>query len=291
MSKTLKIPSLSIWIWVGILFILSQLVIILLHYSISNKISVENKKHYDDQIQYMMRAFEKDNNIHKVVIIGSSLVAHGVACSNESVDNIRLVKIWDNNDPIIKFLSQDLIGNIIKSKPNLVLFQKELVAINLDVKYNMINELTAINKLVFSYTFSDKNKRMYDSNYRCSPRQFNKPIKFDSLSHIPKIRQIKPQDEINYIFESIRLLEKHDIKTVIVDTPKPLHSKNLIYTSSFKANQKKALDIYIKNSDIEYWDYNGPHMYYKHCIDNAHLNEQGRSIYTNWLLKTIKHNL
>ncbi len=77
-----NIPPVKIWIWVWVTFCLLQLIVILYYHN--PKHSSVNENSCISQLSDMKRVFvQKDTPTYKAVIIGSSLVANGVACPDE----------------------------------------------------------------------------------------------------------------------------------------------------------------------------------------------------------------
>ncbi len=288
---------LKAWSWTGSIFIIVQICVIIFFKVKEDDINKTMGEDYSSQINYMHREFKKENSSYKAIIIGSSLIGHGVASSDEITNylssqkkaNVKFLKIWDSGDPLRRFMGLNLINEIIKAKPNLVLFQTELAAIKFDKKEdNMIQKLSFINKRVISHIFFPKDKITYNLKNRGYPKKLDKQIKWDTLKHIPAKRNIKNIDELGFAIEGLRLLQKEGIKTVLVDIPRPLQAEKIIYIKSFKKKLQKLFNMYNKNLGIEHWNYTGTPIYYKHCIDQAHFNKEGRSLYTKWLLDKIE---
>jgi hypothetical protein len=293
-----QVTPLNIWVWVGSMFVLIQVLIILFFFK-AEIIKIGNE-HYFDQINYIHEEF-KNSTDYKVIIVGSSLLADGVACpeeilnyiSSEKRAEIKLLKIWDINDPLKKFID---IDEIIKAKPDLVIFQTELATIkfpNKDSYYdkNVLQNLAHIDESLIKYVFPSLNKAKYNSENRCYRNHLKKPREYDSIHHTPKILEVKSIDDLDIAFEGFSLLQKEGIKTIIADIPRPMQTEKFINTKPFKEQLQELFSMYNENFGIEHWSYTGAPIYYKFSIDGAHLNTEGRSLYTRWLLDKIEREI
>lgn len=292
----IQTTPLKIWGWVSVIFIITQSVLVLFFFKA--KVDLNNNEDYYNQINYMHQEFRK-NNSYKVIIIGSSLIGHGVACSDEITTylsskknvNINLLKIWDSNDPLNKFINLNLIEEIIKAKPDLVLFQTELAAINFTKNKQWIQKVSFINKSIIRYIFSLKQGNKYSSKNRFCPKNIDIQFEYDTIKHIPQKRKVKPINDLHFVFNGFKRLQKEGIKTVLIDIPRPVQSEKIIYTKPFNEQLHKLFNVYYNNFGITHWNYTGAPIYYKHCIDEGHLNKKGRNIYTEWLLAKIEKEI
>lgn len=285
------------WIWVGATFVFFQLFVIIYYSFNENKINKLKYDHYFDQVKYITEELQKDSTGYKVIIIGTSLIGNGVACPEEiksftnQKSNLRLFKIWGSNDLLEDFVSNNLINNIISWKPDLVLFQSELTTINFSEKNILLEKAYQIsnkNKSVLRYLSSFNKTTVYDSNYRCYPKNIDVETNSDTIAFTPAFRSIKDLQELDYLTSGFISLSQAGIKSVIVDIPRPVASEKIINTESFNQSAQTLIDLYKGKYSIVNWKYTGPPIYFKNCVDLAHLNKSGRKIYTNWLLNKIQ---
>lgn len=291
---------LKIWVWVGSIFLIVQIFVVIFFKIKENDTNMTIDEIYSSQINYIHREFKKENNNYKAIIIGSSLIGHGVESLDEITNylsskkktDIKLLKIWGSYDPLKRFIDLDLINKIIKAKPDLVLFQTELAAISftkqMESRKNIIQRLSIVNKAVAKYIFFSKEKTTFNLKNRGYPYNLDRQVKLDTVKHIPLKREIKTIDDLGFALKGFRLLQKEGIKTIFVDIPRPLEAEKIIYTKSFKEKLQNLFNMYNENFGIEHWNYTGTPIYYKHCIDQAHFNKEGRSLYTKWLLDKIE---
>jgi hypothetical protein len=295
-----QVTPLKVWGWVLCIFVLSQILIAIAFFFVESKGNQSRNEHYFDQINYIQQEFKKDNSSYKTIIIGTSLIGHGVECPNEITNylsskkktDIKLLKIWSRGDQLKRFISLNLIDDVINAKPDLVIFQTGIAVIKFpNENPNMIQKLSSIYRTVIRYFLSPKHKIIYNSKNRCYPDNLDEQKNLDTVTYIPRKREVKTMDDLDFALEGFTLLQKEGIKTILVDIPRPVQSEKIIYTKSFNEQLQKLLNTYNKNFGIEHWSYTGTPIYYKHCIDEHHFNIEGRSLYTKWLLDKIEKEI
>jgi hypothetical protein len=210
---------------------------------------------------------------------------------------VKLLKIWDSYDPLENFIDNNLINQIIKIKPDLVLFQTELAIIdyserNVQAKNFLLKKL---NNLVYINTSTVKylwpfHKR---ENFNCFliKKDVDIQTKYDTVAFIPFERTIKNIENLDYLTKGLNQLNNAGIKSVIVDVPKPQKIEKLIYTNSLNKDREALLKIYKEEYGIEHWSYSGQPIYFRHLRDEGHLNREGKSMYTKWLIGKIEKEI
>ena len=291
---------LKIWAWALSIFVIGQILVVTYFKLKEDVIDMTIGINYNSQINHMHREFKKSDSSYKTVIVGSSLIGYGVESSGEITNylytqkknDIKLIKIWDKGEPLKKFIKLNLIDEIVKAKPDLVIFQTDLAAIGFagykNNRENMAYRLSYINKSVIKYIFSPKIKTTDNLKNRGYPNNLEKKVKLDTIKHIPQKREVISINSLSFAQEGFRRLQKEGVKTVFVDVPRPLKAEKTIYTPIFKEKLQNLFNEYNENLGIEHWNYTGTPIYYKHCIDQAHFNKNGREIYTKWLLDKIE---
>lgn len=292
--KTQNTP-LRFWIYTASFFIIIYLVFNIYYEKNKSKINKHQLNYFSNELNHISQKLKNSDNNYNVIIIGSSLIGHGIPCSENiykySKLNITLNKLWSPGDPIKKKqLNHKTTNQLIKTKPDLVLIQTELTAIKLQYNERLVQHLF-LQKIT---EFSSKINSMLDyflivpKDYTRCPKNLNVQSKTDTLSYTPKKRIIKNIDNLKNLSTIFNQLNAAGIKTVIVDIPRPISTEKEIYTASFNKELQKLLNIYKQEYEVEHWNFTGPDMYYKHFIDDGHLNENGRDIYTEWLLNKIE---
>ena len=96
-------PPLKIWVWVGISFLIFQIFIITRSdFSLRNEDN-RMKNMFRELYQQLENDFQQaDSSTIKVAIIGSSLVGHGILCSDEIDNYVKkkqdqdIIKYWED---------------------------------------------------------------------------------------------------------------------------------------------------------------------------------------------------
>ncbi len=313
---------LKVWLWVLLSFLVIQWIINL---TFEEKI-YHPKLHKSLSDRHFSR-LETDfqNTEHatlKVAAIGSSRLAKGIECPDEvrtilsqaGQPPIQLNKIFESYDQFHFMVNRkELLKKIMLTKPDLICIQAEMLAVQMyknpygyqpnkkeqylnqwDLQYtgnpkeyvlkklkyfSKVNQ-TLANRMLLGHPFSKSNK----------PCTINdRVMKIDTINHHPRKYRIKKLEDLQYAFEDLERIKLAGIKVVIIDVPMPSKWHKKIYTSSFKEKLQPLLSAYKNRFGIEFWEYDGPPLYYTHYNDGAHLNKKGRQIYTRWLLDKILH--
>ena len=98
-------------------------------------------------------------------------------------------------------------------------------------------------------------------------------------------------EDIQYTFDDLEMLQKAGIKVVIIEVPFPFEKQKAFYTTKFKNDLLHIKNEFKNRFDIDYWDYTGQPLYYRYYADRGHLNPEGRTIYTSWLLDKIEEEI
>lgn len=294
-----NVPPIRIWIWVLVTFCLLQLIVII-YYNNPNHSST-NENSFISQLSDMKREFAgKDKATYKVVIIGSSLVANGVACPDEiagiladyQTKNIVLNKIWKPNDQFKHLVEKNkIINELLLVKPDLVCIQTELAAIG----YNEIekNFYTDFQKYVQTLAFRNTTfvKDIFKIGkvdfIKCKDNFIDFEVVEDSLKYVPVKRYVKNNTEVQFISEQLKILKKAGINVVLVDIPRPQQVEKIMYTEPFSRDLTACLNIYQNGIEVPLWRYTGRPMYFKDFYDGGHLNKEGMHLFTKNLLEKI----
>lgn len=294
-----NVASIKIWILVIVTFCLIQIFVIQYFYK-TGKI-LDNYNYFSSQLNDIKNDFNsKDKSTYNVVVVGSSLVGHGIECPEElqktlasfPIKNILIKKIWESGDPIKYFIEdKNLINELLIVKPDLVCLQTELAAVrfedpekNIYTNFkNHFEELRQKNIVVFKDLLFKKK-----SSYTICENMSNDDAElFDSVTYRTTKRFVKSGEEINYLLNGIKKLKNAGIKLVIVDIPKPQKVELLINNNLFLQNLNSLLDMYKLKLGIAHWTYAGRPMYFDDFIDGGHLNKAGRHEFTSSLIEKI----
>jgi hypothetical protein len=300
MKKTA--PPIKVWIWVGLSYLVIQS-LILIFYLDDSKNKINNELNY--QLSNIKSEFKNTNGeSFKVIVIGSSLTRYGVQCTNKLLNKssqhkkttIQLTKIWYRGDPFKELIENtQLIEKLVLLKPNLICFQKEFLTTILQHKDSSKGDFL-VKKINIISDYN--NKLVHDLRtiinpidsivqYGCTPMAYkNKNI--DTIHHKPMQKTVKKLPDLEYAFNGLLPLKNANIKMMIVDIPRPQKKDINVFPETYNNNLQELLKVYKKELDIDYSNYTGNPMYYKHFVDGGHLNEEGSEIYTNWLLTQIE---
>ena len=294
-----NVPSIKIWIWVLVTFCLLQLIVII-YYNNPNHNSIKENS-VISQLSDIKRGFaEKDDATYKVVIIGSSLVANGVACPDEiegiladyETKNIVLNKIWKPNDQFKHLVEKNkIINELLMVKPDLVCIQTELAAIGYQEIENYF--YTDFQKYVQTLAFRNTNFVKDIFNFgeadfiKCKDNFIDFEVVEDSLKFIPVKRFVKNNTEVQFVSEQLKILKMAGIKVVLVDIPRPQQVEKIMYTEPFRRELTACLNIYEHEIEVPLWRYTGRPMYFKDFYDGGHLNKEGMHVFTKNLLEKI----
>jgi len=296
---TTNVPPIKIWILVLVTFCLLQLIVII--YYNNPKHSSVNENSIISQLSDMKRGFAgKDKTTYKVVIIGSSLVANGVACPDEiegiladyQTKNIVLNKIWKPNDQFKQLVEKNkIINELLLVKPDLVCFQTELAAIGYSEieKHFYTDFQNYMQTLAFRNTtfVKDifKNERV--KFIKCKDNFIDFEVVEDSLKYMPVKRYVKDSAAVQFVLDQLKVLKNAGIKVVLADIPRPQQVEKIMYREPFKRDLIACLNMYKHEMDVPLWKYTGIPMYFKYFYDGGHLNKEGRYLFTKNLLEKI----
>ena len=294
-----NVPPVKIWIWVLVTFFLLQLIVILYYNDPKHSTAYDNS--YNSQLSDMKRAFvQNDKPTYKVVIIGSSLVANGIACPDEiekilanyQTKNIVLNKIWKPNDQFKQLVEKNkLINELLLAKPDLVCLQTEFAAIG----YKEIEKHFYTDFQKYVQTLAFRNTTFVKDIFKIGKADFIKckdnfidfEVMEDSLKFKPLERFIKSYTEVQFVVEQLKILKKAGIKVVLVDIPRPRQVEKIMFTEPFSRDLTARLNIYQQENDIPLWKYTGRPMFFNDFFDGGHLNKEGRHVFTSNLLEKI----
>ena len=294
-----NVPPIRIWIWVLVTFCLLQLIVII-YYNNPNHSST-NENSFISQLSDMKREFAgKDKATYKVVIIGSSLVANGVACPDEiagiladyQTKNIVLNKIWKPNDQFKQLVEKNkIINELLLAKPDLVCLQTEFAAIG----YKEIEKHFYTDFQKYVQTLAFRNTTFVKDIFKIGKVDFIKckdnfidfEVVEDSLKYVPVKRYVKNNTEVQFISEQLKILKNAGIKVVLVDIPRPQQVEKMMFAPPLGQNLITCLNIYQNEIDVSLWRYTGRPMYFADFYDGGHLNKEGRHLFTKNLLEKI----
>jgi len=267
-----QFPPLKVWIIVGILLAIIQGVIIV-RFQEGRTALVSKNIAFEKQIKLLKNTFADDSSkSKKVVVVGSSLVGYGIISTKNQT--INLTSLWFSYDSIKQWVeNKDLINQLVEIKPDLVCLQTEMAAIKFstsiqDPLMNKVKGISTANKWFFG----------------------NK-ISLDTLSLKGHRRFVKDFDKMSFLISGMNKLKSKGIPVVILDIPRPVEIEKKIYTQSFKTKLNTILTKYKLSADVEHWSYNGDPLFFNKFKDAGHLNEDGRKVYTNWLMHKINKEL
>lgn len=294
MNKQLSYLSLKGW---GIVIISACLIQCILHYTFVYYTNLQRP--FDPIFSYILNSVSNyPEDTKRVLVIGSSLFGHGVLCHDDTVYQnklgetpIAIFKAWQDEDPFNElFSSEKYLDSILNIKPNLICIQTELAAVHLkwmEFESTFFQNISIENRRLRSLILKHYNPN-FNLQFYCNPKGIPGLNTLDTLSNIPVNRPIKTQEELSQAFHVLQALQNANIKIVIVDIPRPQSTEDLYKTDTFITALNTRLKQYKTNLNIEYWAYDGRPMYHKDFIDQGHLNTNGKTYYSKWLLNTIK---
>ncbi len=299
-------PPLKVWIWVACIFLAIQGIVYLLFTNMQKHEPYLVENPFDDQIEQIRGAFEQNESAFKVVIIGSSFVAHGVACPTEIQalfpdKNIQLHKIWNFGNPLQDLIEQrNLIELLLELKPDLVCIQtaaavltvyydkKEIPLAHPTVEW--IKNLAATNRLI-SRRIAFQMKQTNFQKEGCYPRGIDERKRLDTLNFIPRRKSILKREELEVVFQGLGQLQAAGIELTLVDMPNPQQVQESTAQKKLETAYAPLLHTYEQELGMEHWVYTGQALHFRDFIDARHLHKSGRIPYTKWLLKKIEQKI
>lgn len=233
----------------------------------------------------------------KVLFFGSSLLGQGLDCPSSSMfklsedKSLSIYKIWKSEDPFRELFSTDkYTQDILNLKPDLICIQTELAAINLEwlnYESHFFKTISIENRTLRQVIYENKNSNFNWQSY-CDPASTFQATETDTLNLSPVKRSIKRVENIASALSTLETFRKAGIQIAIVDIPRPYALEQQYKTQTFLTELNQLLKTYKNDLQVDYWSYSGPALYHNKFIDRGHLNVDGRTIYTKWLLETIQ---
>ena len=293
MGKYTSYLSIKDW---GIIFVCACIIQTALHFTY---VTLKDKQRPFDPVLLSVKeqVEAQDHKVKKVLVFGSSLIGHGLACADDSVftqsstnQNISIFKIWGSEDPFQElFSSNKYLEQILSIKPDLICIQTELAAVNLkwlEYETNLFKNISIENRALKQLILNLELKELDIQSY-CNPKLRLLKDEKDSLRIISQEREIKSYAQISDGFNTLKHLSEQNIKIVILDIPRPISLENQYKTEPYLKQLNNLLSIYKRELDVDYWPYDGKIMHYKDFVDRGHLNTSGKRYYSAWLLNTI----
>lgn len=292
-------PPIKVWIWLGISYLTIQSIILFFYFE---KPSIVQTSILNYKLNNLKSDFENDRDrTYQVVVIGTSLTGYGVKHTNKQLHNsllskkkIKITKIWFAGDPFKSLIKNtQLIEKLKLLKPDLICFQSEILTTNLNSRDNYIlKKIKNISEINQQLIYDIKFKTNITDSLKLG---FKNPVyiynNLDTINHKLALKKIKKKSDLKYFFNGLSMLKKANIKMSIIDIPRPKKINDVFFSQTYNNNLKELLARYKKELDIDYWNYTGKTMYYKHFIDGGHLNNTGSNIYTKWLSNKIESSI
>ncbi|MDF1698765.1 MAG: SGNH/GDSL hydrolase family protein [Saprospiraceae bacterium] len=319
----MKRKALSLKVWVGLilLFVAFQFVIRLYF---EEKIFYQRdlKSLSDGHFFRLENNFNNTKSgILKVAVFGSSRVAKGIECPDaihtmlleKGQQPIQLNKIWESFDPFELFVEdKEFLKRLIPLQPDLICIQAEMLAIQMPTTFDQKRmQLDEKYKKIWNLKYNGNTERYIPKEIKYQSKVNQELVhrivvgspyfqgqgpcnihdnyaNIDTLEYKRATPIIKKWEDIQYISDDLELLKKAGIKVVIIETPFPNRVEKNIKTPEFRKKLNSKKEEFKNRFDIDYWEYTGPPLHYKHYADGGHLNPEGRSIYTEWLVAKIQ---
>lgn len=318
----MKRHAISLKVWIG-LFLCFVVLQFLFRLYFEEKIfyprDLESRS--DGHFKRLERDFQNTTSgVPKVAVLGSSRVAKGIECPDEirnmlaekGKPPIQLNKIWESFDPFEVFVEhKEFLKRLIPLQPDLICIQAEMLAFQMPVDpYERNMRIEKVYKKRWQLEYKGDRKKYIPKKIKYLSKvnqelvhtiivgnpffQGNGPCviqdnyaNIDTLIQKNRKRTIKKTEDIQYTFDDLEMLKNAGIKVVIIETPFPLQKEKATQTKTYKKNFQRIKKDFKNKFDIDYWEYTGPHLYYKYYADGGHLNPEGRVIYTEWFLDKI----
>ncbi len=296
-------------------FILWQVLIYFFGNSFDQYITLrDNTAQFNTSFDALKKDFQKqEESILKIVVIGSSLVAQGIACPNEIQTlalekyntKVQLNKIFlfgNHFEFLVK--EQGVFDNLIDLKPDIVFIHNDWLLFDIsDYHFKIEKGILPESWIEFYKILVDKNRRFYKGGLKyfregnqkpnglraCDYAFYSNEI-LDTLNFSIRKRTLKSFAATAYLHADLKRLQKAGIKTYILHLPRPFEVDERIFTPKVQKNYYLLLEQYSNKFGIEYWEYEGRRLYFKEYRDIGHLNEKGKSIYSEWLMDKIFEN-
>jgi len=312
--------SLKVWIGVILIFIVFQY-LSRLYFEEKIFYPRDSTSLSDGHFYRLERDFQNTNSdVLKVAVLGSSRVAKGIECPDDVKNiliekgkpTIQLNKIWESFDPFEIFVKQkDFLKRLIPLQPDLICIQAEMLAIQMPISVDKTNMPIAQKfKKIWKLEYKGDKEKYIPKKVKYQSKvnqelvytilhgnlfsQGKEPCTIqDNYANIDTLKQVyqegivKKLEDIKYTFDDLEMLKNAGIKVVIIDTPFPHQKQKAIHSPAFTNDLQNIKQQLKGRFDVEYWEYSGPEMYFRYYTDGGHLNPEGRTIYTDWLLDKI----
>lgn len=100
-------------------------------------------------------------------------------------------------------------------------------------------------------------------------------------------REVRPFAPRHAVHQVLRALRRQGVRIVLLHFPRPAPLEKAIYTGPDGDSLRYRLAQYQRAYQASYWHEPGP-FHFRHFYDNAHMNLQGRALYSAWLAKQLR---
>ncbi len=245
-----------------------------------------------DTIRDLKEHIKSNPNEKHVVLIGSSVIQHGLWCSakfDEIQSNtdakINIYKIFEAGIQLEYFVKElHLFDSIGKFHPDLVLIEDHLLLTKNTHRF----EENFVTGLYFNYAHTLRNgKRLLfnsDLNMCISPNYFNK---MDSLKIAFSFQELSRKEDNLYFEYYLKHNSNESIALGLIESPRPrIYKEGFERTKGF-LEAEKLRKYYLDKNNLFYLPFD-QEFHWSDFLDEGHMNKKGQKKYSIWLLNTLE---
>ncbi|AIZ63545.1 hypothetical protein PK28_07305 [Hymenobacter sp. DG25B] len=252
---------------------------------------------------------DRTDSVTRVVILGSSLTGNGVMPSayftrktNGRCRVVRLFRISANLEsftdraPILKYL-QEYPPDILCIEENLLLYDlKDWSELSPDsfllknvarYSYQLVNR--SKQRLGLTHEVIDVNRpglAMQDVDMPAPTTPWDTTHLTEFVAEIRQ-RKVRPFAPRHPVHQALRILRGQGVRIVLLHFPRPAPLEKAIYSGRNGDSLRYRIAQYQRAYQASYWHEPGPY-HFRYFYDKAHMNFQGRALYSTWLAKKLR---
>ncbi len=260
--------------------------------------------------QLLQREWQaRKDSVTRVVILGSSLTGTGVMPSayftqktNGRFRVVRLFRISANLEsftdraPILKYLQE--------YPPDILCIEENLLLTNMKDWSELSPDSFLLNNIArYSYQlvnrskqrlgFTEKNIDINRPSFAMQDVDFPVPTTPRDTTHLAdwvaeiQQRTVRPFAPLHPVHQVFRALQRQGVRIVLLHFPRPAPLEKAIYSGRNGDSLRYRIAQYQRAYQASYWHEPG-FYHFRYFYDRAHMNFQGRAIYSAWLAKKLR---
>lgn len=237
------------------------------------------------------QAKDKRDSLLSIVLIGSSITQMGIeenAFFQEKGKNtikINVCKITQAQAYLEQFTLHSNAFSLLLKHPPKILFIEENLFYNISDVPDLGTQI--IRKSIYIFNQVKKNPINSGNDIVLVPQKRDTVALNDYIDSIKVNRKVRIFKDNSLFHTYLDQLKKKGTKIIILNFPRPWPIEISIHSGPKEKDFQNLLAFYKAKYDVDYWKFNSP-LFFFYFQDRAHLNENGREVYSNGLLGKIK---